>query len=253
MKKTTLVLLLLCLGLATGTQEAFLSKKMNENYRRLVVNEVTFSTPVPPIESIDSMFNRENIPFNKIDTENWNGYDYKPLASFRMAYSKDEIYLQYHVIEPIVKAVYGSDTGALPYKDSCLEFFLIPAEDSIYYNLELNCIAKGTFAGGAKRSGRIRFKEDVLSKIRRSSTLGTEPFGIKESCGKPFEYTITVAIPLEVFELSKVAPLKGREIRGNFYKCGDDMPKPHYLSWNPIGTERPDFHTPEYFGYIKFE
>lgn len=253
MKKITLILLLLSLGSGTGAQEVSLSKKMNVNYKRLVVNEVTFPTPAPAIESIDSMFNRQNIPFNKIDTENWEGYGYKPQVSFRMAYSKDEIYLQYHVIEPIVKAVYGSDTGALPYKDSCVEFFLIPAEDSVYYNLELNCIAKGTFAGGAKRSGRTRFKEDVLSKIRRRSTLGSEPFGIKESYGKPFDYTLTVAIPIEVFQLSNVSPLKGREIRGNFYKCGDEMPEPHYLSWSPIGTARPDFHTPEYFGYIKFE
>lgn len=246
--------ILLCLAADMAlAQEVAFSGKMNEKYKTLVVREVEFNTPAPSIQMVDSMFNREEIPYNAIDVENWGGYEYHPQVRFRMAYSESEIYLQYQVKEPVVKAVYGSDTGALPYKDSCLEFFSVPAGDGIYYNLELNCIAKGTFAGGAKRSERTRFGEDVLSKIRRSSTLGSEAFGIMENHEKPFEYTVTVAIPLEVFSLSKVEPLKGRTIRANFYKCGDEMPQPHYLSWNPIGTERPNFHTPEYFGYVKFE
>lgn len=254
MNRTALIIILLCFGLGrTGAQEVAFSEDMDNMYKTLVVHEVVFDTPAPTTEMIDSMFVKENVPFNNIDTENWEGYDYKPTVKFRMAYSKDELYLQYYVKEPVVKAVYGCDTGALPYKDSCLEFFSIPAGDSIYYNLELNCIAKGTFAGGAKRTERTRFGEEVLSKIRRSSTLGSEPFGIKENHEKPFEYTVTAAIPLEVFGLSRVEPLKGRTIRANFYKCGDEMPEPHYLSWNPIGTEQPNFHTPEYFGYIKFE
>jgi len=47
--------------------------------------------------------------------------------------------------------------------------------------------------------------------------------------------------------------LTGRRVKANFYKCGDNMKTPHYLSWNPIGTERPNFHTPDYFGTIVFE
>ena len=26
-------------------------------------------------------------------------------------------------------------------------------------------------------------------------------------------------------------------IRANFYKCGDELQKPHFLSWNPIKIE----------------
>ena len=35
-------------------------------------------------------------------------------------------------------------------------------------------------------------------------------------------------------------------------KCGDDLTVPHFLSWNPIKTEKPDFHRPEFFGTVKF-
>ncbi|MBO7233161.1 MAG: hypothetical protein J6V16_08435, partial [Bacteroidales bacterium] len=26
--------------------------------------------------------------------------------------------------------------------------------------------------------------------------------------------------------------------------------QPHYLSWQPINTEKPDFHRPEFFGTL---
>lgn len=219
----------------------------------LTVKEVEFRNSRPSIAEIDSMFESEKIAFNDIDVENWGEYEYKPLVKFRIAYSGDEIYIQYYAKETTVKAVYGEDGGSLPYKDACFEFFSIPADDGIYYNLELNCIAKGTFAGGRDRKERTRYGDEVLSKIRRHSTLGDEAFGIKTSDGAPFEYRITAAIPIEVFTLSEVKPLKGRTIRANFYRCGDEMPVPHYLTWSPVASPRPDFHKPEYFGYLRFE
>ena len=45
----------------------------------------------------------------------------------------------------------------------------------------------------------------------------------------------------------------GKEITANFYKCGDDLTVPHFVSWNPIKTEKPDFHRPEFFGKLKFK
>lgn len=40
-------------------------------------------------------------------------------------------------------------------------------------------------------------------------------------------------------------------MKANFYKCGDGLTVPHYLSWSPIVTEKPDFHRPEFFNQIK--
>ena len=255
-KTITIVLLLsflACTAMAQGNCCCKQCTKM-EQTKTLNVKEVAFGSEKPTINEIDSIFNNNNIEFHSIDTESWEGYEYHPEVKFRIAYSATEIYLQYQVKECCVKAVYGEDKGSSPYKDSCLEFFCIPDEtNNIYYNLELNCIAKGTFAGGEKRNERNKFGDDVLSQIRRHSTLGDTAFGTKVSEDKPFEYTITVALPVKLFSMSDVKPLKGRTIRANFYKCGDDMPQPHYLSWNRIGTEKPNFHVPAYFGNIHFE
>ena len=46
--------------------------------------------------------------------------------------------------------------------------------------------------------------------------------------------------------------LKGKTFRANFYKCGDMLSVPHYVTWNPVGTPKPDYHRPEYFGELKF-
>lgn len=225
--------------------------------KTLLVKEVHFTSLQPTADQIDSMFNASDIPFHQIDVENWKGFDYHPSVQFKIAYSPTEIYLQYLVTEEVIMAVYANDEGSAPYKDSCVEMFIIPGENGVYYNLEMNCIGKGTFAGGAARLERTRFGQDVLSRIRRHSTLGTQAFGVKtasENNGKSFTWQLTVAIPVELFSLSEVKPLKGRTIKANFNKCGDDMPgRRHYLTWNPVGTERPNFHTPEYFGNLYFE
>lgn len=32
------------------------------------------------------------------------------------------------------------------------------------------------------------------------------------------------------------------ESAGNFYKCGDQTPTPHFLAWAPLSSPTPDFH-----------
>jgi hypothetical protein len=61
-----------------------------------------------------------------------------------------------------------------------------------------------------------------------------------------------MAIPLTVFFHHELKELKGKVFRANFYKCGDKLAVPHYVTWNPVGTVAPDYHRPEYFGLLKF-
>ena len=226
--------------------------------KTITVKELAFNVEKPSAAQIEEAMNAKNVEYNQIACVNWEGYngDYNPDVKFRIGYTEKEIYLQYLVTENDIKAVYGEDAGSKPYTDSCVEFFAIPGEGGEYYNLEMNCIGKGTFAGGAQRTDRTRYGDDVLSQIRRESTLGSEAFGTKsfaENGEKPYTWKLTVALPLELYSLSEVKPLKGRSIKANFYKCGDDMPQKHYLSWHPIRIEKPNFHRPDHFGTLIFE
>lgn len=228
------------------------------------------------LNSLSKTLDDAGIEYNNIDVVNWESYDY-PSASvkFRIAYTDSAICLQYAVKEPYIKATSKEDTGSAPYKDSCVEFFIVP-DNTHYYNLEQNCIAIGTFAGGAERTGRTKYPKEVLDKIQRHSSIPAELFTEKEIWtakeikqikekkllallpdnlveGELICWTMEIILPIELFSLKEVGSLTGKSVTANFYKCGDDMPVRHYLSWNPIKLERPNFHTPQFFGKLIFE
>lgn len=83
---------------------------------------------------------------------------------------------------------------------------------------------------------------EKMSQIRRYASLGNMPFGEKHG---NFDWTLTVEIPFSILKIdSNQLP---KQLKANFYKCGDGTSKPHYVSWNPIALEKPDFHRPEFF------
>lgn len=219
----------------------------------IIVAKVAFSSPAPEIDAVEKKFEEASIQWNAIDKVNWQSHTYKPEVAFRIMHSDTEIYLQFRVRENGVRATYGFDAGSKPYTDDCVEFFMIPsATDESYFNLEMNAIGHGTFNWGAGRSDRHRGDDALISNIRRRSTLGSEPFGTLEG---EQEWTLTIAVPKSLYAAAdpELADFSGRIVRANFYKCGDETATPHFLSWNPIGTERPNFHTPEWFGELNFE
>lgn len=224
----------------------------NNQMKTITVQKVTMPQAVPTISQVREVLEAENIEFNPIDEVNWKTYPYKPDVKFRIAHSINEIYIQYVVREEGSRATFGQDAGSRPYTDSCVEFFMIPSsKDSVYYNLEMNCIGYGTFACGADRKARTRFGDEILSQIRRESSLGAEPFGDRNGI---VEWTLTIAIPKSLYSyMADIEDFSKRTVRANFYKCGDDMKVPHFLSWNKVGCEKPNFHTPEYFGNVYFE
>ncbi len=184
----------------------------------------------------------------RIETINWVEYNYKPEVYFSIAYGKHEIFLKYYVKENFMKAE-KTETNQMVCEDSCVEFFVSPEDDGIYYNLEFNPIGTCLLGTGTSRADSTRANPEIISRIRRLSSAGDKPF--REKTGE-LEWTLTVAIPLDVFFHHKVKDLKGKTFRANFYKCGDMLTVPHYVTWNPVGTKNPDYHQPEYFGTLKF-
>ena len=222
----------------------------NEENSMINVRKVRFPVAKPPIALVEKMLDSMNVSFHSIAIANWAAYPYIPEVKFRIAYSKDEIYLQFVVNENAVRAIYSDDETSKPYEDSCVEFFWTPGSDNIYYNLEFNAVGTLLYQGGAQRGNRHRFSNEVTEQIRRSTNLPKQAFDTREDINT---WQLTAAIPLSIFSLGTVEPLEGRTVKANFYKCGDKLPVPHYLSWSPIGTERPNFHTPQYFGNLCFE
>jgi hypothetical protein len=219
--------------------------KIKNIMKEIVVRKVDITGDAPWDKVLKSL---EFVAWNEIDTLNWAEYGYCPQVQFRMAYCDSAFLLQYRVKEQTVRAVAAADNGEV-WKDSCVEFFVTPANDGIYYNFEFNCAGVCLLAAGASRHGREAAQTATVSSIRRQPSLGADPFDERKS---ETEWDISLVIPYTcLFKHPGFSPA-GKILRANFYKCGDDLTVPHFLSWNPIKTEKPDFHRPEFFGTLKF-
>ncbi len=217
----------------------------------LTVKKISFPCNNPPLRLAEKMMDSAGVAFCNLSNNNWDReFPYSPDVKFRIAWSSEEIFIQFIVKEEHIRAVYTQDSGSLPYKDSCVEFFMIPPGSDNYYNLEMNCIGIGTFACGPERNERTRFGADVLSKIRRISSLGSEAIELKSG---GIEWKLTIAVPLILYGIQSYHLLLNKEVRANFYKCGDELPMKHYLSWSAVKSEKPDFHTPQFFGRLLFK
>lgn len=215
--------------------------------KTMKVKNITQTKVLP--EGVPALLDKEGVAFQVINSVNWKEYPYCPDVKFRIAHTADAILLDYRVTEASVRAVAANDNGEV-WKDACVEFFSVPANDEIYYNMECNCAGTLLIGAGAERGGRERAPQAVLDKVLRWSSLGRASFA--ERIGE-CSWELALVIPYSAFFKHKITSLDGTMIRANFYKCGDGLQTPHYLSWNPIDLKLPNFHCPQFFGELCFE
>lgn len=184
---------------------------------------------------------------------NWKSFPERPEVSFRIGWCQDRLLLKFYVREREILGRYSED-GSPVYRDSCVEFFLSPEGCSHYYNFEFNCLGTALVQVGTERDGREVLGPEATEGIRRFSSLGREPLDKYHQglAGEAETWSLMLVIPASLLIRDQFNTFKGARFRGNFYKCGDDHESPHYLSWNPIETDSPDFHRPEFFGELWF-
>ena len=184
-----------------------------------------------------------------VENLNWKEtYPYRPITLFNIARSNNSIFIKYSVRGSMLRAIYSNDLEPVN-EDSCVEFFCKLPDSDNYMNFEFNCI--GTCNASKRKSkteGVVRYTLDELAQIKRYPSIGRRAFNEMEGM---FEWELTVKIP---FTLMSIDPTNlPKKMMGNFYKCADGTDSPHYVSWSPIKTEKPNFHCPEFFGELIFE
>jgi len=172
---------------------------------------------------------------------------YRPMTSFATAYSQKYLYIDFLVRCNYLRAENYENQSPVS-EDSCVEFFVEPHPGGEYWNFEFNCIGTVNASHRMVRPQPTRLNADEIAGIHRYASCGTRPFRELEGL---FTWNLLVAIPLTLMGLD--ADNMPEKVRGNFYKCASATSEPHYLSWNPILTEKPDFHRPDFFGDIYFE
>lgn len=181
-----------------------------------------------------------------IDCNPWPVYQANADAKFSMAHNGQSILLKYIIAEKYLLA--NEKTNGNIHNDSCVELF-IAFDDSGYYNLEFNCLGFTKIAYGNGRNDRELLPTEVIKQLSFSSKINANSV-INSNGG--FNWEIMLVIPREVFINHEIISFHHLEAKGNFYKCGDGLPQPHFLTWNMIEAEHPDFHRKEFFGELAF-
>lgn len=195
-----------------------------------------------PLNTISDLL--DNCQCSGIDVSPWSNVKSLPEVKFAIAFGENSIFVKYYVIEKELKAVYSMPNDPV-YKDSCVELFIALDEKGNYYNLEFNCLGIALVEFGAGREGRTLLPSSVIKKIQ-SQTILKSKHGL-------INWELTLSIPFELFYYHILTSLKGLTCSANFHKCGDDLEEPHFLVWNNIVNDTPDFHLPEHFGKLVFE
>jgi hypothetical protein len=182
---------------------------------------------------------------NPISFAPWAGAGQQPRASFVMAHGREAIHLKYYIKEPTIKAEYLNFNDPV-FEDSCVEFFIAFDGDSNYYNLEFNCVGNCRGQYGETKTHREFLPSNLLKTIQHQTRINGRG-------SSQIEWELTLSIPLSVFRHHPTLSLASCRAKGNFYKCGDGLPEPHYLCWNNINSSYPEFHLKDFFNEITFD
>lgn len=174
---------------------------------------------------------------------------YRPEASFRAFHTGEFLVIRYDVREESTRAEASEDGGRV-WEDSCVEFFISPGSDDVYYNFEANCIGR-MHIGHRKAGGSAELADgQTYGSIRRIASMQCGPYSLKE---EPADWNLTLIVPASALYADSIRSWDGLKCTMNFYKCGDKCAREHFLSWAPIENEKPNFHLPAFFGKVSFE
>lgn len=181
---------------------------------------------------------------------NWTDqYSCAPETSFKIAHNGNYLFLQYNVKEKEVLAKIEHDQDYVN-KDSCVKFFISFDDSPSYYTLAASCIGKSRFAYRQEGKDPQYADTQVMLSIKRYASLGSECFDRRQG---DIKWSLLLVIPKSVFWMSNMKNFNGVKARANFCKCGELLSEPHFLSWNPIDNEVPNFYLPQFFGDLRFE
>ena len=194
------------------------------------------------IVKTDAAPNWNSVPGLDIDCILWEP-DCGVRMTQKLCYDEKYLYVHQQAVEENIRAEYSGPLSPV-HEDSCMEFFFAPGQDSRYFNFEINPNACFDIGFGPDRANHIRLCHRAEQELFCAECLRCDG-------GWTAEYRIPLSF-IRIF-FPEFSLSSGTRFRANCYKCGDKTAKAHYLSWNPIPLERPNFHCPEYFGEMVLE
>lgn len=161
-------------------------------------------------------------------------------ADSRLSWKGKTLIIEWNVKEPQLRRMCTHANDEV-WTDSCVEIFLKRPDESEYRNFEFSAAGYALVGHGSSRKGRELYPEATVASIPIKVTL-------LENTTKESVWKLHAEIDLQAFGLLQEGEeLKGKTLEGNIYNCGDGLAVPHFLTYAPIDTLRPDFHQPSFF------
>lgn len=197
------------------------------------------------IKKINSIEEIDEGEIALIDVYNWGG-KYRPKTRAILCFIENEGFALKMMSKESKPTATLKFQNEMVCRDSCMEFFANfrpDLEGTGYINFEVNPNGACLCCYGD-------------SVMNRKTVL---EMGFKHVFPKPFRtedaWGFTLFVPLKLIsDIYGESEFKsGTKIRGNFFKCGDKTPNPHYGSYTEIKWEHPSFHRPEFFADMIIE
>lgn len=175
-----------------------------------------------------------------IDCFPWDESGFKPKTEVRGLYDANGLGVRF-ISDEVPVVVKADKLNGTTYKDSCVEFFFnaAPETSQNYMNFEINAAGVFLLGFGSCREARSELYDIDVNQFHIEHEVNERNWQVK------------IYIPFAF--LKRFYPEVSNHMKGNFQKCGDDTPRPHYGMWNPIKAAEPDFHRPECFGELILE
>lgn len=189
---------------------------------------------------VEGVVDWEQIPTFAIDHVQWTD-DFGIRAGGQLCYDDENLYVRLFAVEDEIRAEYTAPLSPV-FQDSCLEFFFGSDDYENYFNFEINpngCLHIQTGPARGNRVSLVKGNDAEYFDIRAQRTEDG--------------WEVAYRIPLEFLRVFWPDFAFTGDLRANAYKCGNMTVHKHYLTWNPVQSEKPDFHRPEDFGRMTFD
>ncbi len=189
-------------------------------------------------EAFDALLAREGQNW-KLENFPWGSTPMDVRA--RVCHDGESLYVSMRCYEREPRATVTEHEGAV-HLDSCMEFFFSPVPElrEDYFNMEANPNGAMKFNYGPGRHGRV--KTEKLPELAGMRASRTDEY-----------WQLDYRIPFSLIRAfaPEFTGASGSKIRANMYRCGEQAKETSFVTLFPIGTEKPDYHRPEYFGWME--
>jgi len=181
---------------------------------------------------------------------NWWQTGEKEQTVAKLLWDDENLYVSYYCHDKHIAAEVWERHGPVS-RDDAVEIFVSPNPEKVhnYYGFEMNAIGTIlTFLRADWYKGHFHWEPDGVRF--RTSFQGVR---VKQDSPDDDHWILELAIPLANFvkDAPHTPPREGDTWRLNLNRAGGKT-NAQYSTWSPVKTDRPNFHQPDSFGYVRF-